>query len=121
MIEIGRLCVKLAGRDAGNEAAIVDILDDNYVLIDGNVRRRKCNILHLEPTVKKIEIAKNASHEDIREEFEKLGLKARDTKPKQKTERPVKQKKKKDACKDLKKAGELGYFDAYADIKKYCK
>ena len=33
----------------------------------------------------------------------------------------LKLKKKKDACKDLNKAGELGYFDAYADIKKYCK
>ena len=47
MIEIGRIVIKTAGRDAGREAVIVDILDDNYVLIDGNVRRRKCNILHL--------------------------------------------------------------------------
>ena len=56
MFEIGRICLKLAGRDAGREAVIVEILDDRHVLVDGNVRRRKCNIMHLEPTAKKIEI-----------------------------------------------------------------
>ena len=49
MIEIGRLCIKTAGRDAGLKCIIVDILDDKFVLIDGETRRRKCNILHLEP------------------------------------------------------------------------
>ncbi|MBI2208678.1 50S ribosomal protein L14e [Candidatus Woesearchaeota archaeon] len=93
MIEIGRLCVKTAGRDAGLKCVIVDILDNKFVLIDGETRRRKCNILHLEPLKDVIKVKKNASHEDIRKEFEKLGLKAMDTKPKQKTERPVKQNK----------------------------
>jgi len=93
MIEIGRLCVKTAGRDAGLKCVIIDILDNKFVLIDGETRRRKCNILHLEPLKDVIKVKKNASHEDIRKEFEKLGLKARDTKPKQKTERPVKQNK----------------------------
>ena len=93
MIEIGRLCVKTAGRDAGLKCVIVDILGNKFVLIDGETRRRKCNILHLEPLKDTIKIKKNASHEDIRKEFEKVGLKARDTKPKQKTERPVKQNK----------------------------
>lgn len=93
MIEIGRLVVKTAGRDAGKQAVIIDILDDKFVLIDGETRRRKCNILHLEPLKDVIKVKKNASHEDIRKEFEKLGLKARDTKPKQKTERPVKKNK----------------------------
>ena len=51
-------CVKIAGRDAGGRAVIVDVLDDNFVLIDGGVRRRKCNIIHLEPSDKKIDIKK---------------------------------------------------------------
>lgn len=88
MIEIGRICVKLAGRDAGREAVIVDILDDKYVLIDGNVRRRKCNILHLEPTSKKIEIKKEASHEEVKKEFSKLGIAVWETKKKEKGEKP---------------------------------
>src|SRR3989344_3996604 len=59
MIEIGRLCLKTAGRDAGMKCVIVDILDDKFVLIDGQTRRRKCNILHLEPLKEVIKIKKN--------------------------------------------------------------
>ena len=93
MIEIGRLCVKLAGRDAGLRCVVVDILDDKFALIDGETRRRKCNILHIEPLKDTIKIKKNASHETIKKEFEKLGLKAWETKPKQKAERPRKKRK----------------------------
>ena len=93
MIEIGRLCVKIAGRDAGLKCVIVDILDDKFVLIDGQTRRRKCNILHLEPLKDVIKVKKNASREDIKKEFDKLKLKIRETKPKPKTEKPVKKKK----------------------------
>lgn len=118
MIEIGRICIKLAGRDAGREAVIVDILKDNYVLIDGNVRRRKCNIAHLEPTSKKIELKKNASHEDVKKEFSKLKLAVWETKPKEKKERPRKQRRKKkiqeEAAKDVKK----GKKEKKAEIKK---
>jgi len=93
MIEIGRLCIKIAGRDANLKCLIVDVLDDKFVLIDGQTRRRKCNILHLEPLKEVIKIKKNASHEEIKKEFEKLGLKTRETKPKQKTKRPEKKRK----------------------------
>lgn len=95
MIEIGRICVKLAGRDAGGKCVIVDVLDNNYVLIDGNVRRRKCNIFHLEPTSEKVEIKKGASHEEVKKEFGKLKLPVWETKKKEKTERPRKQRGKK--------------------------
>lgn len=108
MIEIGRICLKLAGRDAGRECIIVNVLDDKYVLIDGNVRRRKCNILHLEPTSKKIEIKKGASHEDVKKEFSKLKIPVWETKPKEKGEKPKKIRGKKkavaeEAAKEIKK------------------
>ncbi len=93
MIEIGRLCVKTAGRDAGLKCIIVDILDDKFVLIDGETRRRKCNILHLEPLKDVIKIKKNASHDEVKKEFEKLDLKARETKTKPKTDKPRKKRK----------------------------
>ncbi|MEK6949443.1 MAG: 50S ribosomal protein L14e [Nanoarchaeota archaeon] len=93
MIEIGRVCIKTAGRDAGLKCVIVEILDDKFVLIDGETRRRKCNILHLEPLKEVIKIKKGASHEDVSKEFEALGLRARETAPKQKTERPSKKRK----------------------------
>ncbi len=71
MIEIGRLCIKIAGRDAGKECVVVDVLDNNYVLIDGLTRRRKCNINHLEPLETKLKIRKNASETEIRDIFKK--------------------------------------------------
>jgi large subunit ribosomal protein L14e len=93
MIKIGRMVMKIAGRDAGKKAVIIDVLDNKSVMIDGETRRRKCNILHLEPLKDVIKVKKNASHDDIKKEFEKLGLKVRETKPKKKTERPKKMRK----------------------------
>lgn len=93
MIEIGRLCVKIAGRDAGLKCTIVDILDEKFVLIDGETRRRKCNILHLEPLKDVIKIEKNAPHGEIAKEFEKLGISARNTTPKEKSAKPRKKRK----------------------------
>ena len=93
MIEIGRLCVKIAGRDAGKKCVILDILDDKYVFIDGETRRRKVNILHVEPLNQKIEIKKNASHDEVSKVLDELGIKALQTKPKQKTAKPLKKRK----------------------------
>lgn len=104
MIEIGRMCIKLAGRDAGRDCVIVDILDNNYVLIDGNVRRRKCNILHLEPTERKIEIEKGASHEEVKKGFDKLKIPVWETKAKQKIEKPKKVRGKKEIGEEKKEA-----------------
>jgi large subunit ribosomal protein L14e len=92
MYTIGRVCIKLAGRDAGREAVIVDVLDDRYVLVDGNVRRKKCNIMHLEPTRKVADIKKNASHDEVVHAFKALGFSVWTTKPKQKGTKPIKQR-----------------------------
>ena len=93
MIEIGRVCVKTAGRDASKKCVIIDILDHKYVLIDGETRRRKVNILHIEPLNQVIKTEKNASHEAVSKALEELGIKARVTKPKPKTTRPRKKRK----------------------------
>ena len=74
MIEIGRIVVKIAGRDAGKKCVIVDVLDNNFVLIDGETRRRKCNVLHLEPLDKTVEIKEKASHEDVIEALKEIGI-----------------------------------------------
>jgi len=93
MIEVGRLCVKIAGRDAGKKAIIVDILDNNFVLLDGETRRRKCNVLHLEPLDQVLKIAKKASHDEVAKALKEINIEARITKPKPKTERPRKKRK----------------------------
>ena len=65
MIEVGRLCFKIAGREAGRLAVIIDVIDNNYVLIDGLVRRKKCNVSHLVPLGTVLKIKKSAATADV--------------------------------------------------------
>ncbi len=88
MFEVGRLCVKTAGREAGSKVIIVDIIDKNFVLIDGQVKRKKCNISHLEPLPQVIKIKKNASTDEVKKEFEKLNIKIEKKVRKVKTKKP---------------------------------
>jgi large subunit ribosomal protein L14e len=74
MLEVGRVCVKTAGRDAMQYGAIVEVVDEKYVIIDGNTRRKKVNKTHVEPTNKTINIKQGASTEEVLREFEKHGL-----------------------------------------------
>ena len=95
-MNIGQLCIKTAGRNAGSYCVIVDKIDDNFVLIDGNVKRKKCNVKHLEPLNKVLKIKKGASTSSVHEAMKKEKLKVIITKPKtKKTEKPVRQRKKK--------------------------
>lgn len=96
MFEIGRMCIKIAGRDAGLKCVVVDIIDDTFVLIDGQTRRRKCNVKHLEPLKEVVKLKKNASRSTVFEEFKKLKIDVKETKPKKPSQRPLKQKKKKE-------------------------
>ncbi|MEM2251068.1 MAG: 50S ribosomal protein L14e [Candidatus Hadarchaeales archaeon] len=74
-MEIGRVCVKIAGREAGEKCVIVDVLDRNFVVVIGpRVRKRRCNIAHLEPTDKKIDINKNTPDEEILKKLNDLGI-----------------------------------------------
>ena len=84
MLEIGRMVVKVAGRDAGMTGDIVDILDNNFVLVDGQVRRRKCNMLHIEPLNKLLDIQKGASHEVVIKALKAEGIEVVERKPRQK-------------------------------------
>ena len=88
MLTVGSICMKIAGRDAGKLGVVLDIIDDTYVLLDGEVRRRKCNILHLEPLGKSVDLKKNATHAEV---VKALGIteeKKKTTKKKEKTARP---------------------------------
>jgi len=64
--DIGRLCIKTMGRESGHYCIIVDVIDKNYLLIDGlKVRRRRVNYKHIEPLADSIDIKKGAKHEEI--------------------------------------------------------
>ncbi len=88
MMEVGRICVKIAGRDTGKQCVIVDVLDEKLVMIDGETRRRKCNMKHLEPKKEVIDLKKGAAHSEVIAEFKKLGIEIKDKKPRQAKPRP---------------------------------
>ena len=99
MFEVGRLCVKIAGRDAKGLAVIVKKIDDNYVLIEGTVRRRKCNVKHLEPTKFTLDIKEEASREEVISKLKEMGFDIKEKKKREekkiKSDKPVKTKKEK--------------------------
>lgn len=95
MFEIGRFCIKIAGRDAGKRCLVIDVMDGHNVMIDGETRRRKCNLRHLEPLDKMVEINKNAPHTEIIRVFKEMGIGLVETKAKKKTERPKRARKEK--------------------------
>ena len=104
-MEIGSLVIKTSGRETGHYAIIVEKIDDTYVLIDGNVRRKKCNINHLEPLDKKVSIKEKASSEEVKKALEKEGIKIlkKGTKRDRK-DRPKKVKKKSSVKKEKKES-----------------
>lgn len=79
VIKVGSICVKLTGREAGRKCVVVDVIDENFVLVTGpkeitGVRRRRCNVKHLEYTPLSINIPRGASDEDIIKALEEAGL-----------------------------------------------
>ncbi|MEM0340255.1 MAG: 50S ribosomal protein L14e [Acidilobaceae archaeon] len=79
LIEVGRICVKTRGREAGRKCVIIDIIDNNFVLVTGpksvsGVKRKRCNISHIEPLDKKIDISKGASDEEVERALKAAGL-----------------------------------------------
>ncbi|MBI4453270.1 50S ribosomal protein L14e [Candidatus Woesearchaeota archaeon] len=94
MFEIGRLCVKIAGRDAGKKCVVIDVLDNNFVLVDGQTRRRKCNMRHLEPLDKIISLTKNASNDEVIRALkeESIGCEEKKEAKHKQSQRPTKKK-----------------------------
>ena len=77
-VEVGRVCVKIVGREAGKRCVIVDVIDRNFALVTGpvkvnGVRRRRANISHIEPTPLKVKIAKGADDDEVLEALKKAG------------------------------------------------
>ncbi len=89
MFEVGTVCIKIAGRDSGEVGIVVDVLGNGYVLFDGNTRRRKCNINHLEP-LGASKIKKNASHADVEKGLGKICFeKKKKKKKRERKKRPL--------------------------------
>jgi large subunit ribosomal protein L14e len=69
-IEVGRVCVKVAGREAGKRCVIVDVMDKSFVVVTGpkkvtGVKRRRVNINHVAPTEDVLPIKRGASDDEV--------------------------------------------------------
>jgi large subunit ribosomal protein L14e len=77
-MEVGRICVKLSGREAGRKCVVVDVVDKSFVLITGpkkvtGVRRRRANVNHVEPLQDTVEIKRGASDDEVQQALKTAG------------------------------------------------
>jgi large subunit ribosomal protein L14e len=74
-IEVGRICLKLAGRESGKKCIIVEVIDKGFVIITGpkkitGVKRRRASINHIAPLKDKISINRGSSDDEITKALE---------------------------------------------------
>lgn len=57
-MEVGRVCIKKYGRDAGSRAVVMKVLENGFVSIVTTIRpkERRCNSSHLEFLNEKIDV-----------------------------------------------------------------
>lgn len=94
IFEVGRVCYKLAGRDAGKYCVVIKNIDAKYVEIDGQTRRRKCNVDHLEPLDVTVSVKEGADNKTVAAALTKAGYETAERKKSDKkpTEKPVRQR-----------------------------
>lgn len=102
-LEIGRVCIKDSGREAGNYCVVVDRKDNNFVIVDGQVKRRKCNVNHLISLEQKVDIKKNASTDEVAKKLKQLGIEVKVKKPRKAAEKKAVVKKPKEVKKKISK------------------
>ena len=78
-LEVGRVCMKVSGRESGNICTVIKQIDKTFVAVTGprlvtQVKRRRCNIEHLEPTEIKLDVKEDASDEEIIEAYKKSNV-----------------------------------------------
>ena len=78
-IEVGRVCMKIAGHEAGKYCTVLKKLNNNFVLVNGpkiltGVKRRKCNLDHLDSLPYILQITENATDEELIQAYKKAHL-----------------------------------------------
>ncbi len=85
-IELGRICVKQAGRELGKKCVVIDVMDKSFVLVTGpkkltGIKRRRVNINHLMPLQDKIDVKRGASDDEVTQTLQAEGKLELMTKP----------------------------------------
>ena len=98
-MEKGKVCMKVAGREAGMYCVLVEEPAEGFVMITGpkaitRVKRRKCNIMHLEPTDHNIDVG-DGEDSSVEKAWKSSGLieKLEISVPKKKKEKKEKKEK----------------------------
>ncbi len=78
-LDIGSVCLKVSGREGGHLCTVIKPIDKTFVMVTGpklvtGIKRRRCNINHVEPTDMKLAIKEDASDEEIIEAYKKAGV-----------------------------------------------
>ncbi|MEE9564990.1 MAG: 50S ribosomal protein L14e [Candidatus Hydrothermarchaeaceae archaeon] len=74
-MDVGRVCKKITGRETGKTCVIVEKVDKNFVMVDSpHVRRRRCNIRHLDPLEVTVNIKEGASGKDVEKALKKVKI-----------------------------------------------
>ena len=79
MIEVGSVCLKTVGREAGSYCVVLKKVNQSFVSVTGpnlltGVKRRRCNTNHLQPTDYRLEIKEDANDEEVIAAYEKANL-----------------------------------------------
>ncbi len=117
IFDVGRICVKIAGRDAGRKCVVVENVDSRFVVIDGDVRRRRVNVRHLEPMEISINL-KGTSRDDVKAAFSEMGYAFWETKAKKPAARTVRLKKRNEKTAKKKGSGAEEKTDKTEETKK---
>jgi large subunit ribosomal protein L14e len=77
-IEVGRICIKQAGREIGQKCVVIDVMDKSFILVTGpkkltGIKRRRVNLNHVSPLEDKIEVKRGASDEEVTQALEAAG------------------------------------------------
>jgi large subunit ribosomal protein L14e len=77
-IEVGRICIKQAGRDQGQKCVVIDMMDKSFILVTGpkkltGIKRRRVNLNHVSPLEDKIEVKRGASDEEVTQALDAAG------------------------------------------------
>ena len=78
MFDVGRVCIKIAGREAGRHCVVVGKdKEEGFVVITGprtatGVRRRRCNIAHLQPLEETIDIKADVSDDELLKLYDRM-------------------------------------------------
>ena len=77
-VEVGRICVKTAGRETGKKCVVVDLMDKSFVLVTGpkkvtGVKRKRANLNHLLVLQEKLDIKRGASDEEVTSTLQAAG------------------------------------------------